>query len=109
MYLTEIDPKIGKQLARHNYNTIEDLLAPETNFNEPKYLTRKQLVKCPGHNLVSEKAYQELIDKLPEETSTPTHIMDPKDPCTIYKVIEDHMQAKKKQETEEQGKDTHPS
>ena len=74
MYLTEIDPKIGKQLARHNYNTIEDILAPETSINEPKYLTRKQLVKCPGHNLVSAKAYQELIDKLPRRNNhTHTH------------------------------------
>ena len=82
-------PRVGKQLARHKYNTIEDILAPETNMNEPKYITREQLVKRPGHNLVSAKTYQELIDKLPTETTTPTHVMDPKDPKTVYKAIEE--------------------
>ena len=86
IHLTEIDAKIGKQLARHNYNTIKDLLSPETNFDEPRYLTREQLVRCPGHRLISEKTYLELIEKLPKEATTPTHIMDPKDPNTIYKV-----------------------
>ena len=89
IHLTEIDAKIGKQLAKHNYNTIKDLLSPETSIIEPRYLTREQLVKRPRHNLVSAKTYQELIDKLPKETTTPTHVMDPKDPETIYKVIEE--------------------
>ena len=98
IHLTEIDAKIGKQLARHNYNTIKDLLSSETNVNEPRYLTRKQLVRCPGYNLVSKKTYQELIDKLPKETTTPTHIMDPKDPENSLQSNRRHIcKTKKKQ------------
>src|ERR1700733_7327181 len=54
----------------------------------PKYATRAQLVKCPGHNLMSAKTYQEFTEKLPRETAIPPHIMDPKDSNTVYKVIE---------------------
>ena len=103
IHLTEIDAKIGKQLAKHNYNTIKDLLSPETNIIEPRYLTREQLVKCSGYNLVSKKTYQELIEKLPKETTIPTHIIDPKDPDTVYKVTEKtYERPREKQETKKQ-------
>ena len=88
-HLTEIDPKVGKQLARHGYNTIQDIIAPDTSLKEPKYVTRAQLVKRPGHNMVSAKTYQEFVEKLPKETAIPTHIMDSQDPYTVYKVIEE--------------------
>src|SRR3984957_12215421 len=88
-HLTEIVHKVGKQLARHGYNTIQDIIAPDTSLKEPKYVTRAQLVKRQGHNMVSAKTYQEFVEKLPKETAIPTHIMDSQDPYTVYKVIEE--------------------
>ena len=111
IHLTEIDAKIGKQLARHNYNTIKDLLSPETNFNEPRYLTRKQLVRCPGHRLISEKTYLELIEKLPEGSNhTHTHHGSQRSKHHLQGEWRFICKTKKEQETErQQGKDTHSS
>ena len=87
-HLAEYDPKVGKQLARHGYNTIGDLLTPESDITTPKYLGRTQLVKNPKHNLMSTKPYNEFIERLPKETTVPKEFADPDSPGVIYRVIE---------------------
>ena len=88
MHLTEFNLKLGKLLARHGYNTVNDILAPDASLTEPKYISRTQLVKNPKHNLASASTYQGLVDLLPKETTIPPNFMSPDDPCTIYRVIE---------------------
>ena len=88
MHLTEFDPKVGKQLARHGYNTVNDILAPDASPTEPKYISRAQIVKNPKHNLVSASTYKGLAELLPKKTDTPSNSMNPDDPCTVYRVIE---------------------
>ena len=87
-HLAEYDSKAGKQLARHGYNTIGDMLAPESNSTTPKYLTRTQLTKNPKHNLMSAKPYNEFIEQLPRETTVPKEFADPDNPDVIYRVID---------------------
>ena len=88
MHLTEFNLKVGKLLARHGYNTVNDILAPDASLTEPKYISRTQLVKNPKHNLASASTYQGLVDLLPKETTIPSNFMSPDDPCTVYRVIE---------------------
>ena len=88
MHLTEFNLKVGKLLARHGYNTVNDILAPDTSLTEPKYISRTQLVKSPKHNLASASTYQGLVDLLPKEATIPSNFMSPDDPCTVYRVIE---------------------
>ena len=87
-HIAEYDPKVGKQLARHGYNTIGDILAPESNLTTPRYLNRTQLAKNPKHNLMSAKPYNEFIERLPKETTVPKEFADPDSPGMIYRVID---------------------
>ena len=106
IHLTEIDAKIGKQLTKHNYNTIDDILAPETTIDEPKYIASTQLVKCAGQRAVTAKTYQELINKLPTETTIPDHIMDSKQLGNNLQGDRTIFKTKEKQKIERQRKNT---
>ena len=84
----EYDPKVGKQLARHGYNTIGDILTTESSSTTPKYLSKMQLVKKPKHNLMSAKPYNEFVGLLPKETTIPKNFIDSDNPDTVYRVID---------------------
>jgi hypothetical protein len=90
IHISEINRKMGKRLAKLDYNTIGDILAPETNMKEPKYLKKEQVVKDTKHRPMKADEYQELIDKLPTETDIPTHTLwMANNSETVYKVIEE--------------------
>ena len=87
-HLVEYDPKVGKQLARHGYNTIGDILTTESSSTTPKYLSKMQLVKKPKHNLMSAKPYNEFVELLPKETTIPKNFIDSDNPDMVYRVID---------------------
>ena len=88
-HLAEYDQKVGKQLARHGYNTIGDLLTPDSDITRPKYLGRNQLIKNPKHNLATTGPYNAFIELLPKEAIVPTDFADPVDPNAVYRRIEE--------------------